>query len=203
MKEIDGDKLFNLRDSGQEHPSRGSLLVAKPQLTDACFERSVVVMIGNDDSGAMGLVVNRVTGFMLHDVLPELGEVATEVPLYMGGPVAVNTMFYLHTLAPDVIPGSIDIGGSLRMGGDYEAMKRYVASGAPTDSVVKFIVGYSGWSAHQLDREIEEQSWAVLKGSDPALVMADEVTDIWPRAVAAFGDRYRLWLTMPLNPRLN
>ncbi len=200
---IDGNKLFNLTDGGQEKVTRGSLLVAKPQIDDACFGRSVVLMTGYDSTGAMGLIVNRSTGFMLGEVLNEWGNNANGIPLYLGGPVGLNTLFYVHTLPLDVIPESLDIGRGLRMGGDFEAVKRYVKSGAPTVGIIKFMAGYSGWSTGQLDHEIEQQSWAVLKGSDPALIMTSDHNSIWHDAVAAFGDRYRRWLTMPVNPNLN
>lgn len=57
---IDGNKLFNLTDDdGQDEVKRGGLLVAKPQLADPYFERSVVLLTGVDDSGAMGLEIGR------------------------------------------------------------------------------------------------------------------------------------------------
>ncbi len=201
---IDGNKLFNLTDDdGQDEATRGSLLVAKPQLDDAYFERSVVLLTGVDNAGAMGLIVNHPTGFMLGDVLTGWGDQASGIPLYIGGPVGLNELFYIHTLPTDVIPGSVDIGAGLRLGGDFDAVKRYVTGGAPTAGIIKFMAGYSGWSAGQLSHETEQQSWAVLKGCDPALVMAHGQHAIWRKAVEAFGDRYRMWLTMPADPNLN
>ncbi len=89
---IDGNKLFNLTDDdGQDEATRGSLLVAKPQLDDAYFERSVVLLTGVDNAGAMGLIVNHLTGFMLGDVLTGWGDQASGIPLYIGGPVGLNS----------------------------------------------------------------------------------------------------------------
>lgn len=200
---IDGNKLFNLTDGGQDEATRGGLLVAKPQLSDAYFERSVVLLTDVNDSGAMGLVMNHPSGFMLGEVIAGWGDAANGIPVYVGGQVSLNTLFYVHSLPTDVVPGSTDIGRGLRLGGDFDAVKRYVKGGAPTAGIIKFVAGYSGWSAGQLSHEIEQQSWAVLKGSDPALVMADGRNKIWLKAVEAFGDRYRMWLTMPTNPSLN
>lgn len=201
---IDGNKLFNITDDdGQDEAKRGGLLVAKPQLADPYFERSVVLLTGVDDSGAMGLVMNHPSGFMLGEVISGWAETASDIPIYVGGPVSLNTLFYVHTLPTDVIPDSTNIGRGLRLGGDFDAVKRYVTGGAPTAGIIKFLSGYSGWSAGQLSHEIEQQSWAVLKGSDPALLLADGRNGIWRKAVKAFGDRYRMWLTMPTNPNLN
>lgn len=91
MQAIDQD-IFNLLDE-QPTPSRGSVIVAKPTLADPHFKRSVVVLIDHDnEKGSMGLIVNKYTGFSLHDVLPSVDN-ASNVPLYLGGPVKPDMLF--------------------------------------------------------------------------------------------------------------
>lgn len=201
MDELSQD-LFNLRDE-QPLPSRGSLLVAKPSVDDACFRRSVIALVDHDnEEGTMGVILNRLTGYMLGDILPEVAN-ADEVPLYLGGPVRPEMLFFVHTLGNEVIPQSVQIGRGLFFGGDYEAIKQYVASGRPTDGRLKFILGYSGWESGQLDSEIARHDWAVLKTYDTAMAMADTGEQMWQQAVRSFGDRYLMWLNWPRNATLN
>ena len=194
MEEINQD-IFNLLD-GQPSPARGSLIVAKPSVDDACFKRSVIVLVDHDhEKGSMGLIVNKFTGYALRDVLPGIDH-TEEIPLYLGGPVNPKMMFFLHTLG-DLIPNSIQVSRGLYFGGKYETMKEYVNSGEPVAGHVKFILGYSGWEQSQLDYEIARHDWAVLKNYDIPLVMDERDDGLWRNAVATFGSKYRIWLNWP------
>ncbi len=190
------DDIFNLLDK-QPKPARGSILVAKPSMGDRFFKRSVIMLVDHDhEDGSMGIIVNKFTGMTLQEVLPEL-HCTADIPLYLGGPVNPEMLFFLHTLGTDIIPDSIQVTKGVYFGGKYEVMKEYIASGAPVAGRVKFILGYSGWASGQLDREIEEHSWAVLKQVDIANLMAKGQHQLWSNAVAQFGDKYRLWLNWP------
>ena len=50
----------------------GTLLVASPELGDPNFSRSVVLVLRHDDSGAIGVVINRLTSLTPAKVFPEL-----------------------------------------------------------------------------------------------------------------------------------
>lgn len=204
MENISAD-IFHLFDN-QPEPSRGSLLLAKPTVDDACFKRSVILVIDHDSDGSMGVIVNRPSGYTLADVIADADkdiEGLDDIPIYMGGPVGLNQMFFLHTLGPDIIPGCLQVGKELYFGGDYEAVKRYVACGEPTEGVIKFIVGYSGWEKGQLASEIARHDWAVKKSPDHDMLMAEMDYDMWNEAVNSFGDKYRIWNNWPSNPSDN
>ncbi|MBQ9554757.1 MAG: YqgE/AlgH family protein [Muribaculaceae bacterium] len=201
MNEWDQD-IFNLNDE-QPLPERGSLLVAKPTVDDFFFKRSLVLIVDPDEGdGAMGVVVNHYTGYNLRDIMPEI-ETVEEIPLFLGGPVGSQMMFFMHTLGPDIIPQSTLVGDGIYFGGDFEAIKSYLELGGPVDGRIKFIVGYSGWEKGQLTSEIKRHDWAVLNNCGPELLMGDGDDDQWRDAVARFGDRYRLWLNLPRDPNCN
>lgn len=194
--------IFNLFDT-QPEPSRGSLLVAKPTVEDLCFKRSVTILVDHDnEDGSMGVIVNKPTRFLLNEVIPEI-ECSEDVPLYLGGPVGTQMLFFIHTLGTDVIPDSVQVAPGLFFGGDFEIMKLYLASGEPVNGKVKFMVGYSGWSVGQLDAEVKRHDWAVLKSITAELAMNPDGEEIWQQAVALFGDQYRLWKTWPDDISLN
>src|SRR4051794_34830100 len=67
---------------------RGQLLVASPALLDPNFERTVVLIAEHDESGAMGIVLNReadLTVAEATDLLAPLVEPGAMV--HTGGPV--------------------------------------------------------------------------------------------------------------------
>lgn len=202
MEELNQD-IFNLLDD-QPTPARGSLLVAKPTVQDYMFNRTVITIVDHDsENGTMGLIINKLSGFMLHDVLPDAASLDVEIPLYVGGPVHTDMLFILHTLGEQLIPDSLQIGRKLYFGGDYDAMKAYIANGGAIEGHVKFILGYSGWDGGQLEDEIARHDWAVLKHMTVPEVMAPLEEELWQQAVSHFGDKYQLWKNWPRDIHQN
>src|SRR5215217_278470 len=78
-----------------EESLRGQLLVASPSLIDPNFARSVVLITEHSDEGAMGIVLNRPSETAVKEVVPELAEVATGEPLFVGGPVQPEAVVLL------------------------------------------------------------------------------------------------------------
>lgn len=200
MEDLNLD-IFNLLDN-QPEPARGTLLVAKPTVEDFCFKRSVTVLVDHDAEGSMGIIVNKPTRFTLNEVVPEI-ECNEPLPLYLGGPVGTNMLFFLHTLGTDAIPDSVQLAPGVFFGGDFEALKMLIESGQNLNDKVKFMVGYSGWTTGQLNNEVERHDWAVLKDSTAELVFNTPYDLVWSQAVKKFGDQYRLWSTWPTDVSLN
>ena len=110
---IDSD-IFKIQ-SNNVLPSRGRILISEPFLRDATFGRSVILLVDHTDEGSMGLVINKQLPLFLNDIIMEF-KYLDEIPLYKGGPIATDTLFYLHTLSD--IPGSISISKGLYLNGD-------------------------------------------------------------------------------------
>ena len=87
-------------------PSRGKILISEPFLRDVTFGRSVILLVDHTEEGSMGLVINKLLPLLLNEIIMEF-KYLNEIPLYKGGPVATDTLFYLHTLTD--IPGSISL----------------------------------------------------------------------------------------------
>lgn len=198
MKEI--DDIFHLSDL-QPDPKRGSLLIAKPTVDDTCFSRSVIITVNHSEHGSMGLIVNKPSGITLNEVIDGL-LTDEDIPLYLGGPVNTELLFYIHTLG-DAIPGAKPLTNDLFVGGNYDAMKRYINSGAPINGKVKFMLGYSGWAASQLEAEIGMNDWAVCHAIHSNLILSNDEADIWQLSVARLGERYRMWLNWPSDLSMN
>lgn len=200
MKLINAD-IFNLNDE-QPQPLPGSLLVARPTVGDPCFGRSVIAMVKHDSEGSMGVILNRMTNLCLSDLIDDV-KLAEELPVFLGGPVNTEMMFFLHDLEPEVIGESEPVGKNLYLGGDFDAMKAYLASGTDIASHVRFFVGYSGWESGQLIDEVDRHDWVVLDGIDAQFALRTPYQTMWDESVSRFGDRYRLWRNWPIEPNDN
>ena len=198
MKEI--DDIFHLDDL-QPEPQRGALLIAKPTVDDTCFSRAAIITVNHSKRGSMGLIINKPSGLTLNEAIDGL-LTDEDIPLYLGGPVNTELLFYIHTLG-DIITGAKPIGNGMFVGGSYDAMKRYINSGAPVNGNVKFMLGYSGWAASQLSAEIGMHDWAVSYDVDSALVLSNHHEDIWQQLVTRLGERYKMWKNWPSDLSMN
>lgn len=183
-------------------PECGSLLVAEPFLSEECFNHAVILLIDHgDDNPSMGLTLNKKAGYNLSDIVDEVNK-EIEVPVFSGGPVGDDRMFYLHTL-PGLFKESIEVADGLYIGGDYAQVLDYVNAGYPTDGLLRFYVGYAGWEPGQLEKEIEQNVWAVTKPDEYSKLLASKPGSLWHDTVRSMGPRYRGWQLHPINPLAN
>ena len=194
---IDSD-IFKIQ-SNNVLPSRGRILISEPFLRDATFGRSVILLVDHTDEGSMGLVINKQLPLFLNDIIMEF-KYLDEIPLYKGGPIATDTLFYLHTLSD--IPGSISISKGLYLNGDFDALKKHILQGNEINGKVRFFLGYSGWECEQLIQEIKENTWIIAK-EDPSYLLDGEVKDMWKTALGKLGSKYETWSRFPQVPSLN
>ena len=65
------DSMRELEDSVQDY--EGQLLLATPKMTDARFEKAVILICSHNVSGAMGIIVNKPTlELKFEDILTQL-----------------------------------------------------------------------------------------------------------------------------------
>ncbi len=182
----------------------GTLLVSQPLLSQGCFNHAVIVLLDySRESGAMGCVLNNATKFGLGDLVEGVRS-KNAVEVYDGGPVGLDRLFFLHTLGPDILPGANAVAPGLWAGGDFDAVTDYVNAGYGLDGLLRFFLGYSGWSAGQLEAEIDEGAWATLRmPPDPATLLQGKGDAVWHSAVRSLGNAYRSWLLHPRNVHSN
>ena len=194
---IDSD-IFKIQ-SNNVLPSRGKILISEPFLRDATFGRSVVLLIDHTEEGSMGLIINKQLPIFVNDIIKEFKYIEN-IPLYKGGPIATDTLFYLHTLAD--ISGAIPISKGLFLNGDFEEIKRYILQGNQVDRYIRFFLGYSGWESEQLSTELRENTWLVSK-EENAYLMNGDTKDMWKQALEKLGSKYETWSRFPQVPTFN
>jgi putative transcriptional regulator len=180
-------------------PQKGRILIAEPFLHGDYFSRSVVFLVAYSDKGAVGFILNKKIDFVLQDVFLDFPKFKANV--FLGGPVAADSIFFIHKLG-DQLPGSIRVLGNLFWGGDFKVLKSLIAGGLVKPTDIHFFLGYSGWDAGQLEDEIKEDSWLVTD-VDENLVMHDASGMSWTDFVKKAGNRYSIWENYPENPSFN
>lgn len=183
-------------------PMPGRLLISEPFLRDSYFQRSVVLLVEHStESGSLGFILNKKTTLTVNAVIPEF-ENLPDIPIYLGGPVASDRLFFVHSLGEEIVPDSVKINDNLYFDGDFSALKEYILKENGVADKVKFFIGYSGWQIDQLKNEIKSDSWAVGLPDD-AKVLDDVDESFWKHSVAKLGKKYLPWIQYPKDPYLN
>jgi putative transcriptional regulator len=178
----------------------GRLLISEPFMMDPNFKRSVIILTEYSADGAMGFILNHQGEFLLGDVLPDVSY--AEMPVYDGGPVAKNTLHFIHR-CPEKIEGGIEIAEGVFWGGDFEQAKVLVSNYQLTENEIKFFAGYSGWTPQQLDEEIQQDSWIVAENFKAETLFSSDEQNLWKEVVIGLGQRYAHIANFPENPALN
>ncbi len=182
-------------------PEKGSILIAEPFLSDKYFERSVVLLVEhNNNQGTMGFVLNKKMPEKMNDFFPEL-KVVDDIPIFRGGPVGLDKLYFIHTLG-SIIPDSYEVINGVYFGGDFDVVKSYIEKGNPVEGKIKFFLGYSGWEQEQLNNEITIHSWLVGK-TEETKVMKSEGELFWKKSLGDLGGQYKSWANFPKRPFLN
>lgn len=182
-------------------PAQGSILISEPFLQDAYFQRSVVLLVEHAKEGSMGFVLNKKTELLVNTFFADL-ENCPDMPIYLGGPVSANRLFFIHSLGDLIIPNSLKINEHLYFDGEFSALQRYIRNGHPIEGKVKFLLGYSGWQEGQLNNEITKNSWVVSHASSRNVLLA-EGEDFWKESLESLGSQYETWTKYPKDPYLN
>lgn len=148
-----------------QRPAAGVLLIARREMADPRFRESVILLVSYDEEGALGLIVNKPTSIPLSKALTI--ESPTEHTLYFGGPVQIGNLFFLARA--DTQPHStLPVGGDLYFGANRTAIEQLLTEGRDADSL-RLYLGYSGWSAGQLEGELERGDWLLTRSSNAAI----------------------------------
>jgi putative transcriptional regulator len=171
----------------------GSLLLAHPAMQDPNFRRSVVLMSAHNAEGAMGIVLNRPTGRRLGELNGEfaLGPLAA-VALFTGGPVQPEQLL-LAAWQPR------SDGFRLHFGIEPEKAMQLLSEDG---THVRAFLGYSGWSAGQLENEMKHHTWIVADVPGDLLTQsADEA--LWRTVLGREGPDWQLLADEPEHPDKN
>lgn len=175
---------------------KGQLLVAMPLMTDRRFARSVIYMCAHSDDGAMGLIINhRADHISFPDLLERLGIVPRnaedgisneilERQVHLGGPVETGRGFVLHSADYYVTESTLPIDQEVSLTASIDILKAIASGEGPDRSILA--LGYAGWSAGQLESEIQANGWLNCP-ADLDLLFDPDLENKYVRALAKIG----------------
>lgn len=178
--------------------SAGKLLISAPQLTDF-FSRTVIFMTEYDENGSLGFVINRPIQEKLHEIIEDFPEFEARVML--GGPVQTEIVNFIHR-AGELIEGGVEIFEGIYWGGNFETLKVLAEAGKLNPEDFIFFLGYSGWSAGQLDNELKENTWIIAK-SENDILFDVEPEKKWAETLKRLGGSYNTIASFPIDPSVN
>lgn len=168
----------------------GVMLVSVPFFNDAFFSRSVVLLTDYSPSGAAGLIINRRTNMLIQKAKTDWH---IDGKFYFGGPVTIQGIIALHTFNGSGKFNPVCEG--IYSGIDDTLISMIEYNVIPTMKY-RFYLGYSGWSAGQLESELERGMWVVAE-CRPDMVFCKEYSAVWEQMVMQLGPDYQHWLSVP------
>jgi putative transcriptional regulator len=174
----------------------GSLLIAHPALLDPNFRKTVLFLSKHDaEEGSFGLVLNRPSGRLVGDVLPDkpLGELS-RVPVLLGGPVQQDQLIFA-SFRWHAETDRMECQHHLLIPEAQEVLQQ-------SEVTVRAFIGYAGWTKGQLEGELAQKAW-MLTRPDMEVLEIDKSPTLWRDVTSSFGPWFRLVAESPDDPSAN
>lgn len=179
---------------------KGNILIADPSMIgDMIFSRSIVLLTDFNIEGAVGFVLNKPSKFFLNSFFDGIRNIFR---IYIGGPVEGDSLYYIHK-RPDLISNSSRITKNIYWGGDFTNIIELLQQDKIKPDEIKFFLGYSGWTEHQLEDEVEMNAWAVLEDGISEKIFSNHRISLWRECLKKLGNDYIIWANTPENPQYN
>lgn len=166
----------------------GQLLVATPLIEAGCFQRSVVYVFAHHAQGAMGVIINQPLEMVdfekLIEGLPNKDtDIHSDLPVYFGGPVDRHRGFVLHS-ADYLNEHTLTRHGDIALTASTTILQDILDGAGPEHAYLT--VGFAGWSAGQLEQEIEQNSWISVPATADLVFSTDDELK-WAKASKSLG----------------
>jgi putative transcriptional regulator len=167
-------------------------LIAMPGMADDTFSGAVVYLCEHSEKGALGLVINKPIDITLANLFEKVdlsleGNDLAEQPVYFGGPVQTERGFVLHEpqgREAQAFNSTLQVPGGLEMTTSKDVLEAMSHGQGPRRVLVT--LGYSGWSAGQLEDEIGRNGWLTV-AAEPGIIFDTPVAERYDRALGLLG----------------
>jgi putative transcriptional regulator len=167
-------------------------LIAMPAMADPNFSRTLTYICEHNAEGALGVIINRPMEMSLATLFERVGipleasEALSrfgEKPVYFGGPVQTDRGFVLHRPAGDW-QSSLRVTSDISLTSSRDILQTMSDTGEPSDVLVT--LGYSGWSAGQLEWELSQNAWLTV-AAEPEIIFGLRPEERLPAAMKLLG----------------
>lgn len=166
----------------------GSMLLSEPFMWDNNFKRAAIFLTDhNEKDGTVGFILNKAIDMNINQLIADFPEFECEVSF--GGPVATDTIHYIHTIG-HLLDDSIYVMDGVWWGGDFAQLKALIRNGVVKQSDIRFFVGYTGWSRGQLRDEMKTGSWVPAEGDINYVFNSDFEVNLWQEIMEHKGNTF-------------
>jgi putative transcriptional regulator len=167
----------------------GQILIAMPDMNDPRFFQSVVLICSHDESGAMGVIINKPSPELtehqlMHQIDIPADDRAKLRPVMFGGPVDMTHGFVVHSDDGQMRSRSTSISSGIALTATLDILHDIAKNQGPTNHMLA--LGYAGWSPGQIEAELMQNGW-LTTDSDPELVFHIDHDKKWTAALAKLG----------------
>ena len=167
-------------------------LIAMPGMADDTFSGAVVYLCEHSEKGALGLVINKPIDITLANLFEKVdlsleGNDLAEQPVYFGGPVQTERGFVVdgpHGRQAQAVHATLQVPGGREMTTSQDVLEAMSHGQGPRRVLVT--LGYSGWSAGQLEDEIGRNGWLTV-AAEPGIIFDTPVAERYDRALGLLG----------------
>lgn len=182
------------------HLTKGSFLVASPDIDTGIYFRGVIIVCEHSPSGSFGLIVNKSLDVELPEELINVKEfVNPNVQIRAGGPIQPNQMMLLHS--SDQVPDqTLKLCEGVYLGGDLQFLQETVSN--VNGPAIRLCFGYCGWGAGQLEREFLSGGW-FLHPASAKHIFQTPPEKLWQTILREMGGKYATLSMIPEDLSLN
>jgi len=167
-------------------------LIAMPGMAEDAFAGAVIYLCEHSEKGALGLVINKPIDITLKNLFEKVDLALDEEglgaqPVFYGGPVQTERGFVLHDRQNDdgsAYNSTLSVPGGLSMTTSKDVLEALANGQGPKRVLIT--LGYSGWSAGQLEEELGRNNWLTVDAT-PEIIFDTPVADRYRRALAELG----------------
>jgi putative transcriptional regulator len=172
--------------SGPSRPASGAdakplnaiLIIARDDLPDSSFARSIVLVMNNLGPGPVGIIINRPTPIPVSRLFPDIKPLAqVRDKVYFGGPVDFGSVWFLfRAVTPP--EHAIKACDGVYLSADRQLLLQLLGRNKPMDSL-RIFLGHAGWARGQLEAEIERHDWT-SKRAEVGAIFGGKSEHPWP-----------------------
>ena len=171
---------------------KNHFLIAMPKLKDPLFKHSVIYICKHDNTGAMGIIINKkienltiqkILNQLKIDIKPSNNLKNFSKPVIIGGPILEDRGFILHTFKKKFTSSTI-ISENLCITTSRDILE-YIAHSENPQNIL-MALGHCIWKKNQLETEIVKNIWLTAP-ADTKIIFNTPLSERWKKSARNIG----------------
>ena len=163
-------------------------LIATPTMDDPNFAQTVTYICEHNETGALGIVINRPTSIHLSEILKQLKidvieKKVDENPVLYGGPIHQERGFVIHHPFGEW-RASFSTADDIVVTTSRDILDAIALNKGPGKMLIA--LGFAGWEAGQLEEELTKNIWLTCP-ANAEILFETPFAERWQKAAQIIG----------------